>query len=289
MAGALAGCAVTRNQLDAATAFAQSTSTLGTSAQNAYSQAAAAEATLTTEYYIAHATPQAIKNDDYIKPRIALARKKIPGRYAAAAALAAYGHVLTTLLDSKTQESDLASATSAFTGALKSIPAKTLKDAGIKAAQITNVGNLITSFGDIYLEVYREKVLRQVVPKAEPIVKRLCTLFANDFGKKKPLFRVMYSNEINDVLRFTEKALKKRPKNLESRAILLPIYQKTKSIQSHVMPALTSVNAAAKSCVSTSVVFARSISDPSISPADVVDFAKKSRAAYDAVMATTKH
>jgi hypothetical protein len=183
---------------------------------------------------------------------------------------------------------NLASATSSFTSALKSIPTSTLKDAGITSADITDIGSLITSFGDIYLDFYREQILEQVVPKAEPIVTKLCTLFANDFDKRSPMFAAIYSGDIHDVIRFTEDTLKKQPENLQARAILLPIYQQTMALQTQTAASFASLNTAAKSCVKTSITFANSISDPTISLNDIVDFATKAQTAYNAVMATIK-
>lgn len=287
---ALSGCAVTSGQLSAAATFGKSASTLADGAKSAYAQAQLDEANLRTSKYVVlnylqNFDPSPIKKGDYKTPLIRLGPKDIPGRYAAANALAAYGQALTTLLDSKTQESDLATATGKLTTSLKSIPAKTLAQAGITSADITDLGNLITSFGDIYLDFRREQVLEQVVPKAEPIVTKLCTLFERDFDTKAGMFGTIYSNNLNNVIISTEESLNRNASDLQARAILLPIYQQTTSVQTQMITTFGDLNAAAKSCMKTSVAFADSIKDPTLSLDDIVDFATKAQAAYDAVTA----
>jgi hypothetical protein len=181
IASALAGCAVNAGQRDAAAAFGKSASTLAAGVQSAYAHAAQDESNLRTAKYVVldylqDFDPAPISNGDYKRPLIKLGPKDIPGRYAAAAALAAYGQAITTLLDSKTQESNLATATATFTTSLNNMPSKTLARAGITTADIADIGSLIMTFGDLYLDFQREQALQQLVPRAEPIVTKLCTL-----------------------------------------------------------------------------------------------------------------
>jgi hypothetical protein len=274
----LTGCAVTSGQLDAATAFGKSASTLAEGVKSAYSQAAQDEANLRTAKYVV-----LFGSGDYKKPLIALNPKDIPGRYAAADALAAYGQALTTLLDSKTQETDLATAASKLTGSLKNIPAKTLKEAKITPADVTDIGSIITSVGDLYLNYRREQVLEIVVPKAEPLVTKLCLLFAQDFDASGGMFGAIFSNSLNEVLVGTEKSIQQNSGSLQDRSILLSIYQQTASLQSRSMLTFNKLSAAAQSCVKTNVTLANSIKDPTLSMNDVIDFAAKAQAAYEAV------
>lgn len=289
----LAGCA-TSGQLDAAAAFAKSASTLGQGVKTAYTQAVQDEANLRTAKYVVlnyleNFDTSPIAKGAYKTPLIRLGPKDIPGRYAAADALTAYGQALTTLLNSKTQESNLATATSTFTASLKNIPAKTLTQVGITSNDITDIGNLITSIGDIYLDFRREQVLQQVVPKAAPIVTKLCTLFANDFDTKAGMFGTIYSNNLNNVIISTEQSLNTNASNMAARAILLPIYQQTSSVQTQMIASFGSLNTAAKSCVKTNIAFANSVADPTLSLTDIIDFATKAQAAYEAVAAAAGH
>jgi len=280
----LAGCA-TSGQLNAAAAFATSASTLGQGVKTAYTQAAQTEANLRTATYIVSKNASDITQYKYTTPLFGISPKDIPGRYAAANALTAYGQALTTLLDSKTQETNLATASGNFTAALKGIPATTLSQLRISSADITDVGNLITSLGDIYLDFRREQVLQQLVPKAAPIVNKLCSLFAQDFDTRSPMFGTIYSNAVNDVIWKTEDALTANAASLADRAILLPIYQQTASTRDQMVASFKSLNAAANSCVKTNTAFAKSVSDPTLSLTDILDFTAKAQAAYSAVMA----
>jgi hypothetical protein len=288
---AAGGCAVTSGQLDAAATFAKSASTLAEGVKSVYAQSAQDEANLRTAKFVVlsrldHFNPGSIGNRDYETPLIRLSPQEIPGRYAAADALAAYGQALTTLLDSKTQETDLATAAGKLTASLKSVPTKTLKDAHISAADITDIGSLITSLGDLYLDYRREQVLETVVPRAEPVVTRLCNLFARDFDEKSGMFATILTVRLNEIIADTETSLTLNAGDLHSRAILLPIYQQTKTIQLRSTTTFTSLTTAARSCVKTSVAFADSVKDPTLSLNDIIDFATKAQAAYDAVKTT---
>lgn len=285
----LTGCGVSREQLEAAGTFGQSAAALATGTKAAYAQAAQDELTVRTATYVVLSArtdvddPTPIKNRAYRTPLVRLGPKDIAGRYAAAAALAAYGEALATLLDSKTQEGDLATASDKFTTALKGIPATTLAEAKITTADIDFVGKVITTAGDLYLDYRRRQVLEQVVPKAAPIVNKLCSLFASDFDLEGGVFATVFTNDIDDVLASTERALSRRGGSLQDRAILLPIYQQTTSIRSKSAASFQSLQEAANSCVKSNKTLAKSISDPTTSLQDIIDFATKAQKAYAVV------
>ena len=309
VAGALSACGVTRNEFEAAAVFGKSASALADGATSAYAQAVQDEADLrTARFTVLNArqnfdtTP--ILQKDYEKPLISLSKADIPGRYAAAAALTAYGKALTTLLDVKTQEGDLASATDKFTEALKGIPSQTLNRARIKPSDIDDFGKLITAFGDLYLDYRRRETLELIVPNAEPIVTKLCLLFARDFNPDGGLFATILFNDLEDVIAFTnaslgdsakestkddndkpEVARKKQRDGLHDRAILLPIYQRVSAIQTKVRFSYKTITEAAKSCSKANIALAQAVQDPTVTLDDILDFANKAEAAYNAIAA----
>lgn len=290
-AGFAGGCATTSNELQAAATFAKTASTLSSSVQTAYTQAAQDEANFQTSRYVVLSsrhnfdlTP--IYNREYKSPRVPLGPKDIAGRYAAAAALAAYGQALTTLLDSKSQETDLSTATGKLTAALKSIPSATLARAHITSAEITNVGNLITAVGDLYLDFRRQQVLETVIPHSAPVVANLCALFGQDFDVHGFMFASIMLNNLDDVIESTDASIQANAEDLQGRAILLPIYQQTTAMKTQLTTSYSSLQDAAKSCVKTNAALADAVKNQTLTLSDVIDFATKTEAAYNAVMTT---
>jgi hypothetical protein len=290
IAALLGGCGVTRGQLEAAATFGKSASALADGVKNAYAQAAQDEADVRTAKWVVLSSrqnfdPTPIRSGSYRTPLIRLSPKDISGRYAAASALTAYGQALTTLLDVKSQEGDLASATDKLTGALKGIPAKTLSQARVTPTEIDNVGRLITVFGDLYLDYRRREVLELIVPKTEPIVTKLCAMFGRDFDIEGGMFATIFFNDLDDVITSADASIQKHADALHDRAILLPIYQRTRAIRTKISTSYASLQEAARSCSKSSIALAKSIQDPTPTLDDIMDFATKAQVAYNAVMA----
>jgi len=299
-AALLTGCGVLSAQLEAASTFAKSTSQLADSAKSAYLQAGQDESTLRVVRYAVLGNPQdspkLISAGNYQKPLLNLMPSyiSIKGRLDAAAALSAYGQALTALLDSKTQEGDLAAATDKFTAALKSIPAKDLTAAGIKTAEIDSAGAILKAFGNLYLDYRRREALEQVVPATEPVVTKLCKMFRNDFDilADGQAFAQVYYNSTDNILTAVTRKLKSDADSqgnggdgLERRAILLPMYMQVAAIKNKTKDTYATVKTAGASCATASQTLADSIKNPTVSLDDIIDFAKKADAAYTAVTA----
>ncbi len=289
----LMGCGVTRGQLEAVSTFGKSATALADGVKSAYVQAAQDEGDLRTAQYVVLFRDNDFKPDPirshppaYTRPLVRLAAKDIAGRLAAASALTAYGQALTTLLDAKSQEGDLASATDKLTASLKGIPTQTLKNAQVTAGEIDDVGKLITSFGDLYLDYRRREVLEQVVPIAEPVVTKICVMFERDFDVDAGQFATIYRDATREIITDVSVSLDKNADSLERRAVLLPIYQRASAVKGKMEVSYASVKDAAKSCSKSSRALAASIKNPELSIDDIIDFATKAQTAYNAVVAS---
>jgi hypothetical protein len=312
---ALAGCGVTRDQLDAAGAFGKSAATLADGVKDAYAQADQAEIETRLASHIvavtqANATGKIPSTETIWNSYVGrdpaskkwlnrpFAATRIGGRLAAAEALKAYGKALETLLDSKTQEKDFSDAVTSLSGAVKGLPESLRKTAGITPDDINGVGAIVVALGNIALDYQRRKALEEVVPAAEPTVTKICALFSRDFnagdgatiaglataGTTTALDNVeqVFKNE------FASAALKDGYKadagsSMQNRAVLLPLYAKIDSINTRTRATFASVKDAADSCVKASRALAKAVKDPQVTMRDIIAFVEKAQAAFNAV------
>jgi hypothetical protein len=277
---ALAGCGVTRNQSGAVGTFGTSATLLASGAKTAYAQA------LTDESDLWLVSKVSVLGDDrlYRQQTQGWVSKNFKGRVAAADALAAYGAALTALVDSKTQESELSAAEDKLTVALKGIPARFLTAANITTGEIDNVSKAFLAVGELYLDAKRREILERVIPAAEPIVTRLCTLFRTDFDyKKSPTFASAFRDDAREVLVIASTSIRDNGAALQNRAILLPLYQKADLIRTKAETAFVALADAADGCVASSQALKVAIADPTLTLDDVIDFATKAEAAYSAI------
>jgi hypothetical protein len=291
----LAACGVTRDQLDAVGAFGKSAGTLASGVKDAYAQADQNEVDLRLAQQIASVSTSdpAVILKAYGVRRFDLSAKKIKGRLAAAEALSAYGAALTTLLDSKTQDSDFSDAATSLTAAIKGLPTSLLGDAGITGDEVAGVGAVVVAFGKIALDIRRREVVEQVVPAAEPVVTKICLLFGRDFDVNRPSVGGIVKSEmiksIDDIKRvFTAKDVTSgrdadSGATMQNRAVLLPLYEKLWNIKTKSLAAFADINDAALGCAKASINLAAVVKDPKVTLDDIIDFAKKAQAAFDAV------
>lgn len=280
----LSGCGVTRNQADAVGTFGKSTSLLASGVKAAYVQARTDENDL---WLVARISAQ--QNDRlYRQKSRGWIASNFKGRAAAADALAAYGAALSALIDTKAQEADLSAAAEKLTVALKGIPSSILSSANITTSEIDGVGKAFVSIGELYLDARRRQILDRVIPSAEPIVSRLCTLFRTDFDyKRSPTFASVFRDDARDVLVVASASVRENGGSLKDRAILIPLYQKADLIRTKAETTYGAVAEAADGCVTSSQVLRVAINDPTLSLDDVIDFATKTEAAYNAINSNT--
>jgi hypothetical protein len=288
----LAACGVTRDQLDAVGAFGKSASTLADGVKTAYTQAAQNEADLRLAQYIVYErgrpsdTPQQIFAD-FKKPLFDLSKTKIKGRTAAAGALDAYGKALSTLVDSKSQDSDFSTAVTGLAGAVKNLPASVLSSAGITGSELDGIGKIIVSVGELALDIRRRQVLEEVVPAAQPVVTKICRMFGRDFDLNGQLVGTLVGDETQQTLVDLENSFKTNGSTIQNRAILLPLYQKVAAINANFNVTFGSLKEAADSCATASVQLAAAITDPKYTLDDITNFVAKAQAAYDAIKAAS--
>jgi hypothetical protein len=289
---ALAACGVTRDQLDAVGAFGKSATSLADSVKAAYTQAEQNEIDLRLAQYIAYEqgspsdTPKQIL-EGFRKPLFDLSKSKIKGRTAAAGALEAYGNALSTLVDSKSQDSDFSTAVTSLAGAVKGLPKSALSAAGITGSEIDGIGKVIVSVGELALDARRRQVLEEVVPAAQPVVTKICRMFGRDFDLNGRLVGTIVGNETRQTLADLENSIKKNGSTLQNRAILLPIYQKVTSMNASFNVTFGSIKDAAESCANASIQLAAAIKDPKYTLDDIINFVAKAQAAYDAIKAVS--
>jgi hypothetical protein len=289
---ALAACGVTRDQLDAVGAFGKSATTLAGGAKAAYAQAAQNEADLRLAQYVVYEqgsssdSPRQIFND-FRKPLFDLSKTRIKGRTAAAEALEAYGKALSTLVDSKSQDSDFSTAVTSLAGAIKGLPKSALSAAGITSGEIDGIGKVVISLGELALDVRRREVLEAVVPAAQPVVTKICRMFGRDFDPNGNVVGTIVRNETRQTLADLENSFKKNGSTIQNRAILLPLYQKVASMNASFNVTFGSLKEAADSCAKASIQLASAIKDPKYSLDDIISFVAKAQAAYDAIKAVS--
>jgi hypothetical protein len=287
---ALAACGVTRDQLDAVGAFGKSATTLADSVKAAYTQAEQNEIDLRLAQYIAYEkgspsdTPRQILQGLQKERVFDLSKSKIKGRTAAAGALEAYGNALSTLVDSKSQDSDFSAAVTSLAGAIKGLPKST---AGITNSEIDGIGKVIVSVGELALDARRRQVLEEVVPAAQPVVTKICRMFGLDFDLNGGLAGAIVGSATQDTLVYLEKSLKNNGSTLQTRAILLPLYQKVASMNANFNVTFGSIKEAADSCANASIQLAAAIKDPKYTLDDIINFVAKAQAAYDAIKAVS--
>jgi hypothetical protein len=291
----LASCGVTRGQLDAVGAFGKSAGKLASGVKDAYAQADRDEVDLRLAKQITSVSTSdpAVILKAYGARRFDLSTQKIKGRLAAADALQAYGTALSTLLDSKTQEGDFSDAATSLTTAIKGLPASLLADAGITSGDVAGVGAIVVAFGKFALDARRREALEEVVPVAEPVVTKICLLFGRDFDVNKPfvggIVKTEITKSIDDIERvFTAKDVASNRTAdsgaiMQNRAVLLPLYEKMRNIRANSLTAFGDINGAALSCAKASVKLAAAVKDPQVTLDDIIDFASKAQAAFDAV------
>ena len=289
---ALAACGVTRDQLDAVGAFGKSATTLADGVKAGYTQAEQNEVDLRLAQYIVYErgppsdTPTQILSG-FRKPLFDLSKTKIKGRAAAAEALDAYGKALSTLVDSKSQESDFSTAVTSLTGAVKNLPGSVLSTAGITSSELDGIGKVVVAVGDLALDLRRRQVLEEVVPAAQPVVTKICRMFGRDFDLNGNLVGTIVGEETLQTLADVENSLKTNGSTMQNRAILLPLYQKVASINANFKVTFGSLKEAADSCAKASVDLAVSIKDPKYTLDDITNFVAKAQAAYNAIKATS--
>jgi hypothetical protein len=291
----LAACGVTRDQLDAVGAFGKSTGKLANGVKDAYAQADQDEVDLRLAQQITSVltSDPAIILKSYGARRFDLSAKKIKGRLAAADALSAYGTALSTLLDSKTQESNFSDAATSLTAAIKGLPPSLLADAGITGDDVAGVGAIVVAFGKLALDARRREVLEEVVPAAEPVVTKICLLFGRDFDVNRPFVGGIVKSEVTKSIDNIERVFTAKDvannraadsgATMQNRAVLLPLYEKMRGIRTKSLAAFGDINEAALSCAKASVKLAAVVKDPQVTLDDIIDFAKKAQAAFEAV------
>ena len=286
----LAACGVTRDQLDTVGAFGKSATKLADGVKAAYTQAAQNEVDLRLAQYIAYerggpndSPSQIIRS--FRDPLFDLSKKRTKGRTAAATALDAYGKALSTLTDSKSQDSDFSTAVTSLIGAVKGVPSSVLSTAGITSSELDGLGKIVVVFGEFALDVRRRQVLEDVVPAAEPVVTKLCRMFGRDFDPNGRLVGTIVGTETQQTLADLENSMKKNGSQLQNRAILLPLYQKVTAIGASSNATFGALKEAADSCAKASVELAAAIKDPKYTLDDITNFVAKAQAAYDAVKA----
>jgi hypothetical protein len=288
----LAACGVTRDQLDAVGAFGKSATTLADGVKAGYTQAEQNEVDLRLAQYIVYErgppsdTPTQILSG-FRKPLFDLSKAKIKGRTAAAEALDAYGKALSTLVDSKSQESDFSTAVTSLTGAVKNLPSSVLSTAGITSSEIDGIGKVVVAVGDLALDVRRRQVLEEVVPAAQPVVTKICRMFGRDFDLNGNLVGTIVGEETLQTLADVENSFKANGSTMQNRAILLPLYQKVASINANFKVTFGGLKEAADSCAKASTDLAASIKDPKYTLDDITNFVAKAQAAYNAIKATS--
>jgi hypothetical protein len=271
----LAACGVSRNELKAANAFGKSASALADTVKTAYAQGAQDEADLRAGEFI-------VSGGEYFRgDRNTIAQFK--GRLAAANVLASYGQALSTLLDAKSQNSDIASSIDKLVASVKGLPESAFSAFGIKTSDIDGAGKILAFVFEFYLDEKRREVLQQVVPVMEPIVTRLCLKFRDDFDPKARGFAQVYSNTALAVLRG---ATKTSAEDFGSRAAAVPMFQRVDTIRARTVSSFAAVREAANSCAKSSKALRDAVNDPAMSLEDIMDFANKAEAAYSVIHAS---
>jgi hypothetical protein len=289
---AFAACGVTRDQLDAVGAFGKSATTLADGVKAAYLQAEQNEVDLRLAQYIVYErgdpsdTPKRIL-EDFRKPLFDLSKTKIKGRTAAATALDAYGTALSTLVDSKSQDSDFSTAVTSLVGAVKGLPNSVLSTAGITGSELDALGKVVVVLGEVALDLRRRQVLEEIVPAAEPVVTKLCKMFGRDFDLNGRLVGTIVGAETQQTLADVENSLKKNGSQMQNRALLLPLYQKVATMNASFNATFGSLKEAADSCAKASVQLAAAIKDPKYTLDDITSFVAKAQTAYDAIKAAS--
>jgi hypothetical protein len=201
--------------------------------------------------------------------------------------LEAYGNALSTLVDSKSQDSDFSAAVTSLAGAIKGLPKSALSAAGITGSEIDGIGKVIVSVGELALDARRRQVLEEVVPAAQPVVTKICRMFGRDFDLNGRLVGTIVGNETRQTLADLENSIKKNGSTLQNRAILLPLYQKVASMNASFNVTFGSIKEAAESCANASIQLAAAIKDPKYTLDDIINFVAKAQAAYDAIKAVS--
>jgi hypothetical protein len=234
--------------------------------------------------------------ENYRKRRFDVSTGKIKGRIAAADTLAAYGVALATLVDSKTQDSDFSDAVTSLSAAVKGLPQSFRNDAGITDDDVAGVGSVVVAFGKIALDARRREVLEDVVPAAEPMVTKICQLFARDFSLRGGTVAGIVSSEVIKSIDHVERVFTNKDiaspapgrevetgATFKNRAVMLPMIEKLRGIQVNSSAAFQSLSDAAQSCVKASGALAIAVKDPKLTLDDIIDFVGKAQSAFSAV------
>jgi hypothetical protein len=264
----VAACGVSRGELEAAGTFGKSASALADSVKTAYAQGAQDDADLRAARY-------ALKGGSY-ESQQQRRLVQFKGRIAAANVLGSYGQALSKLLDSKSQDAEVAAATDKLAASLKGLPKSTLAQTGIGAAEIDSAGKILTVFVQFYLDHKRREVLQQIVPAVEPIVTRLCGMFQSDFDVDRVGFAQVYFNE-------ADRVLSAGPAEADARAAVVPLMQRVDAIRAKTTISFGTVKEAAASCAKSSQALRKAVEDPTVSYEDILDFANKAEAAYSVI------
>jgi hypothetical protein len=271
----VAGCGVTPNQTEAAGQFSKSAVALADTVKTAYSQAPQDDADFRAARYL-------ISNGAYEEAKSG-GITTLTGRLAAATVLAAYGQALSTLLDAKTQHSDVSNATAKLAASVKGLPPAVLAQTSINTSEIDSAGTILTVGIDIYLDYRRRQVLQQIVPAMEPIVTKLCAKFGDDFDiNREGFFARVYYKRAGRILEDAAAV------NFTQRPMVQPTIQRVDAIRTKTVLAFSGVKQAANSCVKSSRALRDAVANPTISIEDILDFANKAEAAYNAVHAAVR-
>jgi hypothetical protein len=271
----VANCSATRNETEAAATFSKSAAALADAVKTAYAQAPQDEADLRAGRYVT--------SDHSYERAQSLGITTLKGRMAAATVLSAYGQSLATLLDVKTQETNISTATGQLSAAVKGLPKSVLTQTSITASEIDTAGKVLTIAIEAYLDYRRREVLQQIVPVMEPIVTKLCAKFGNDFDVNQPGFAQVYYNAADRIL--DHAASVTSGGDLAARSTVLPVFQRVDAIRTKTEVTFATVKEAANSCVKSSLALRDAVQNPDASFDDILDFANKAEAAYSAVLA----
>jgi hypothetical protein len=272
----IVGCGVSREQTEAAGQFSKSAVALADTVKTAYTQAPQDDADFRAARYL-------IFDGNYEKAKSG-GITTLTGRLAAATVLAAYGQALSTLLDAKTQASDVSSATTKLAAAVKGLPQSVLAETSITGSDVDGAGNILAIAIDFYLDFRRRQTLEQIVPAMEPIVTKLCAKFGDDFDiNRDGFFAAVYYSRADRILRQASRV--SSIGELEQRSHLQPTLQRVDAIRTKAIIAFSGVKQAANSCVKSSYTLKYAITNPSMSFDDILDFANKAETAYNAVHA----
>lgn len=261
---ALAGCALSSTQREAANRFAQASTDIGDFASGEFSHFRSATIDMNATSIVINGHAKKDNLDGAFDPDWVIERVK------SARALSTYGTLLLSLVN-ETQEAELKQASNNFVDSFKSINDKQMTD-----TQLEGLGQLVQAIGSFVVEAKKAKAVREIVPAAANDVNSLCDLLIRDLTPQGGgHLATGFEATITQLTQDTDSFLEKQDKRPADRLIATGGRRKAQEESDHLAQISTQAVKTLNALKSANAQLVKAVQNDSLSIEDIKTLGKE--------------